>query len=195
MIPQLKEFIEKNIDLIENNDFTELYNRCRDTARGNLTDVLYECGIDPLQYMTEIPVYFAYKSSITDITIPDSVTCIGDDAFFSCRELVSINIGNGVKSIGNNAFYGCRELTSIIIGNSVMSINDFAFCGCQGLTSVVIPDSVTNIGERAFSDCGNIQITYSGTKQQWKQLVTGWNIFPKTTYVCNCLDGVIKKSR
>ena len=62
-------------------------------------------------------------------------------------------IPNSVTSIGNSAFYGCSELTSIEIPNSVTSIGDSAFSECYSLTSIEIPNSVSSIGNSAFSSC------------------------------------------
>ncbi len=70
-------------------------------------------------------------------TIPNSVTSIGDYAFYGCSGLTSVTIPNSVTSIGNGAFYGCSGLTSVTIGNSVTSIGDHAFYGCTGFTSVI----------------------------------------------------------
>ena len=92
-------------------------------------------------------------SSLTSITIPDSVTSIGSSAFRDCKELTSVTIPNSVTSIGGAAFYNCSNLTSITIPESVTSIGRGAFYGCSGLTSVTIPDSVTSIGSSAFYDC------------------------------------------
>ena len=64
--------------------------------------------------------------------------------------------GDSVTSIGEDAFYYYTEMTSVVIPDSVTSIRDFAFCGCTGLTSVTIPDSVTNIGNYAFSGCSGL---------------------------------------
>ena len=72
------------------------------------------------------------------------------------NKLTSVTIPNSVTSIGNNAFDICSGLTSVTIGNSVTSIGYSAFNGCSGLTSITIPNSVTSIGERAFQDCSNI---------------------------------------
>ena len=93
---------------------------------------------------------FSWCSSLTSITIPDSVTSIGYGAFYSCSGLTSITIPDSVTSIGDNAFYGCTSLTSITIPDSVTSIGDNAFRMCKSLTSITIPDSVTSIGEEAF---------------------------------------------
>ena len=87
---------------------------------------------------------------LTSISIPDSVTSIGESAFHNCGSLTSISIPDSVTSIGNSAFRGCSDLTSINIPDSVTSIGNSAFRGCSDLTSINIPDSVTSIGDDAF---------------------------------------------
>ena len=86
-------------------------------------------------------------------TIPNSVTSIGNRAFYGCSGLTSIEIPNSVTSIGDSVFYECTGLTSIEIPNSVTSIGSYAFSGCTGLTSIEIPNSITSIGISAFADC------------------------------------------
>lgn len=88
--------------------------------------------------------------------IPDSVTSIGNGAFYDCDGLTSINIPDSVTSIGNNVFSFCTGLTSIIIPNSVTSIGDSTFQNCSRLTSIEIPDSVTSIGSSAFYNCDSL---------------------------------------
>ena len=75
------------------------------------------------------------SSNLTNITIPNSVTSIGEDAFRGCSGLTSVTIPNSVTSIGDDAF-GCSGLTSVTIGNSVTSIGDYAFYGCYRLVEV-----------------------------------------------------------
>ena len=68
--------------------------------------------------------------------IPNSVTSLGESAFFGCSELTSVNIPNSVTSIGTQAFLDCSKLTSFTIPNSVTNIGDYAFYNCSGLNSV-----------------------------------------------------------
>ena len=95
-------------------------------------------------------------SSLTSINIPNSVTSIGRLAFSGCSSLTSINIPNSVTYIGEMAFSGCSRLTSITIPDSMTSIEAYAFYNCSSLTSITIPNSVTSIGEMAFSGCSRL---------------------------------------
>ena len=97
-------------------------------------------------------LFFPYNKS-DSYEIPDSITSIGDMAFFGCYNLTNIIIPDSVTSIGNWAFKSCSSLTNITIPNSVTSIGERAFSGCANFTSITIPDSVTSIGEGAFSSC------------------------------------------
>ena len=75
---------------------------------------------------------------VTELTIPEGVTSIGDYAFYGCSSLTSITFLEGVTSIGNGAFYCCKSLTSITIPESMMSIGDTAFGFCSELIAVHI---------------------------------------------------------
>ena len=92
----------------------------------------------------------------TSVTIPNSVTSIGESAFFGCSGLTSVTIPNSVTSIGGGAFSWCSGLTSVTIPNSVTSIGDYAFYDCSGLTTlnfnaINYPD-ITN-SDDYFSNC------------------------------------------
>nr|WP_278483507.1 leucine-rich repeat domain-containing protein [Hoylesella nanceiensis] len=103
---------------------------------------------------------YYYCISLESVTIPNSVTTIGNAAFGLCFSLTSVTIPNSVTKIGYSAFAGCYSLTSITIPNSVTKIGNYAFTDCKALTSVTISNSVTTIGNEAFSGCGNVkQIT------------------------------------
>ena len=103
-------------------------------------------------------IFFPYNKS-DSYEIPDSVTSIGDMAFYGCHNLTNIIIPDSITSIGNWAFKNCSSLTNITIPNSVTSIGERAFSECANFTSITIPDSVTSIGEGAFSSCSLTSIT------------------------------------
>ena len=88
--------------------------------------------------------------------IPDSITSIGDDAFFYCAGLTSIAIPDSVKSISDRAFDCCFYLTDIKIPDSVKSIGNHAFVSCYRLKNITIPDSVINIGKDVFGGCPSL---------------------------------------
>ena len=129
-------------------------------------------------------------SSLTSVTIPDSVTSIGLQAFCYCSSLTSITIPNSVTSIGGAAFGGCSSLTSITIPDSVTSIGLQAFCYCSSLTSVTIPDSVTSIGNEAFFGCSRLTSVYckaptppSGGNNMFSDNASGRKIYVPTALV------------
>ena len=136
--------------------------------------------------VTSIGSYaFEGCTSLTSVTIPDSVTSIGSYAFEGCdnlqyneydnalylgndenqyvvlikaknQSIASVNINASTKLINNEAFRSCESLTSVTIPDSVTSIEDSAFDGCTSLTSVTIPDGVTSIGDVVFRNCDSL---------------------------------------
>ena len=126
-------------------------------------------------------------SKLTSITIPNSVISIGGYAFYECSSLTSISIPNSVSNIGIFTFRSCSSLTSVSIPNSVTSIEGDAFWGCSNLTSVTIPNSVTSIGGRAFKNCSHlssISIPNSVTN-------VGEGAFNNTQWYDNQPDGLV----
>ena len=98
-------------------------------------------------------------SSLTSVTIPNSVTSIGTEAFWKCTNLTTVSIANSVMSIGSYAFSYCNKLTSVTIPNSLTNISSGTFTQCTSLASVTIPNSVTSIGNSAFTACNFTTVT------------------------------------
>ena len=122
-------------------------------------------GVGGVLFNKALTTLIQYPSGLTasSYTIPNSVTSIGDGAFYHCTSLTSVTIGSGVTSIGTAAFDYCFSLTSVTIPNSVTNIGYGAFGDCDSLTSVVIPNSVTSIGWYAFDGCTSLtNITFLG---------------------------------
>ena len=111
--------------------------------------------------------FYGFKF-LTSITIPDSVSYIGDIAFWGCSSLNEINVGSGNQffSSQDGVLFNKYKTRLIccpkgksgeyVIPDSVTRIDSYAFAYCDNLTSVTIPDRVTSIGNGAFEDCNNI---------------------------------------
>ena len=89
---------------------------------------------------------------LSSLTIPNSVAWIGESAFMFCSGLTSLTIPNSVKWIWEHAFTGCTGLISVTLPSSAV-VDEYAFCGCIGLTSVTIPDGWSSIGDFVFKGC------------------------------------------
>ena len=113
-------------------------------------------SVDGVLYNKDKTELICCPQGKTSITIPDSVTSIGDRAFYNCTSLISVTLPDGVTSIGNCSFADCTGLTGITIPDSVTYIDSWAFDACTSLKSIKIPDSVEIIGYGAFNDCASL---------------------------------------
>jgi hypothetical protein len=95
-------------------------------------------------------------ASLASITLPASVTQIGEQAFRGCASLASITLPESVTHIGKEAFYKCKSLASITLPESVTQIGKEAFLACTSLASITLPESATQIDEGAFKGCTSL---------------------------------------
>lgn len=201
MNTEIKEFIEKHIDLIEDERFEELYKlqskwHTVELARlvGIFTETLLSAGIDPAKYMKEIPPFYLTGTKIASYTIPQTVTSIDWSAFIDCNEFTNVTIPDSVTSIGDYAFAYCEGLTSVTIGNSVKSISNYAFHYCSKLTNVTTGNNVTFIGDYAFGRCEELtRINFKGTISQWNKIKLDpmWKTDSLQLKEVKCTDGTV----
>lgn len=144
-----------------------------DTAENSL---IVGCeGSSVPETVTEIGDYAFYGcSGLTEIYLPDSVECIGSYAFYRCYSLAYVSIDASIAAIGRFTFYHCSSLTSVIIPDSVTTIKAFAFEYCTSLTSVCIGSGVTSVEDYAFYGCNSLAaVYYAGTSDEWSSIKFG----------------------
>ena len=105
---------------------------------------------DHVLFSKDRTTIIAYRAKEPNYIIPDSVTTIGDGAFWECKSLISIDIPKSVTTIGRDAFCGCDSLTSINIPNSVTTIEKKAFCDCNNIPSKIKSDIIQRFGKEVF---------------------------------------------
>jgi hypothetical protein len=108
---------------------------------------------------------YATQNKVTSVVIPDGVTRIDNWAFRDCARLASVTIPDSVTSLGDNgAFLRCTRLASITIPGSVTTICTYTFSDCKNLASVTMLDGVTTIEIGAFSHCTSLtSVTIPGS--------------------------------
>ena len=100
------------------------------------------------------------------ITLPDSVTSVGDYAFCGSHKISSVDFGSGLREIGEDAFKGCALIDSLELNDRLTSIGAGAFGGCVGITDIVMPINVNAVASASnpiFGDCtGLTSIRFTG---------------------------------
>lgn len=102
---------------------------------------------------------FAGCNNVTNVTIPESVTTLGENTFW-CAGLTSIVIPSGIHKISDWTFRGCSKLTNVDISNGVDTIAARAFEYCTQLSSITLPGSVEVISNGAFANCNSLKEVY-----------------------------------
>ena len=102
---------------------------------------------------------FEQSAGLTEIVFNDNVKSIGECAFEDC-DLRSITIPSSVTHIGNYCFSECSSLTSAEILAPIDVLPDKIFDNCPFLESVVLPSTITRLGNYCFRDCNLTSITF-----------------------------------
>lgn len=149
-----EEVIVKYIDLIDMNQFEELYNTigndyrvCPPQEKGRLAAYFIQLDLNPLDYMTTVPeMYLMYQNQVKEIYIPSNITKIDHHAFHSC------------------------DLTTINIPDSVIKIETQVFDDNENLEKVVMSKNIKKIGFNIFEKCPKLkEITFNGTIKELKR--------------------------
>ena len=115
--------------------------------------------------ITAIGNYAFYgSSSLTSIIIPSNVTTIGTDVFGDCKALSSVTLlGNALVTKDYNSKFSLEsifgeQVTHYVVEGDITKIGNYAFFGCSNLKSIILPNSIDSIGKYAFSGCKTLQI-------------------------------------
>ena len=99
---------------------------------------------------------YPWMATIYDTVQDDGLYILGTTAVKCKKDATNVTIPSSITNIGNSAFNGCGSLKSVTIPESVESIGNYAFYNCGRLSSITIPSSITNIGDSAFKDCSSL---------------------------------------
>lgn len=208
MSPQVKKFIEENIEYINGAEFKLLYislnamwNSFGSTVKtvrqiSEFTEVMLKAGIDPLDYLEWIPECYLYMSDtgIKNLSSNKKLNDIAANAFYLNPVLETVNVNT--EYVSRNAFCYCTNLRSVRL-QSTIDIELDAFGSCRALTEVELPKTLQHISTFAFDDCDNLKsIEFKGTVKDWLnvKLESNWagRSYELGTSVIEikCIDGI-----
>jgi len=100
---------------------------------------------------------FLNCTRLATVTLPSTLTRVGNYAFSGCSSLQTIIIPTGVTAIGHGAFERCTALRNVTLSSGLISIGDRAFQKCTALQNISLPNTITSIGQNAFMECSSLQ--------------------------------------
>ncbi|WP_295090691.1 leucine-rich repeat protein [Ruminococcus sp.] len=139
---------------------------------GNIKEVVIENEDEEKgDVITNIPGgLFKNCTELTEITMPNSIEKIGDNAFDGCSSLKQIIydpdnplpkgklvMPSAIKELGKSAFRNCSSFTEIVIPKTITEINNCTFEGCSGITDICVPGVVKTIHSDAFKSCDSLK--------------------------------------
>ena len=191
---ELKSFLIRNEELLKNNNFTGLYDKCLPYLTPTMTDFFLSIDVNPLLYMREIPNWYLMDDDkITFLSPPYNITAIGEYAFRGCNSLKKLKLNNIryifanafedshlediqfstlVQNIGSSAFKNCQNLKTLALGENVEVLGNYAFENCINLETVYIPESLKLIGFKVFNHCYKLKrIIVNKTEEEFMNLL------------------------
>jgi hypothetical protein len=103
---------------------------------------------------------FGFATNLASVTVPPSVTSIGEFAFIACSFLNEVKLNGAITDFGASAFANCMNLEQVTLAKGTTAIAVSGFMNCSALKSITIPGSVVEIGAFSFYGCSNLaQVT------------------------------------
>lgn len=216
----LKQFIEDNIELIEQNTYhswQEVYSNLEEYDGSDLPGEFGKCmldaGINPCEVLGYVPRRFLqFQKDVTNFEIPDNCTYIGMGAFedtsiehieiplsvievdplaFAGSKLKEIILPDSVNSVRNGAFHSCQQLEKVDL-SSVDILGDDIFEDCINLREVILPSNLRSLDPSVFHNCTGLEeIVFLGTVQSFKNIISEGR-YPYRTFTIHCIDGDYK---
>ena len=136
--------------------------------------------------ITTLPNAFSSCGNLMSVTLPQSLTAIGEEAFRDCESLREVALPAHLETIGNEAFSHCNSLERMVFPASLKKLGEQSFGDCTGLQSVVLPAGLEEIGKAAFYCCESLeQVEFAGAA------AAGGIIGPQAFQFCNSLQRVV----
>ena len=99
---------------------------------------------------------FSNLFTLQKISLPSTLTSLGDNCFTSCTSLTQVDFQPASVNLGEGCFYNCSALTTITIPEGITSLNKNTFANCTSLETVILPSSLISLGERSFYNCTSL---------------------------------------
>lgn len=120
---------------------------------GTEDDLAIPAEVDGLPVVMIAANAFEDNRNLRSVTIPDSVTFVGNYAFWNCTALEQAHVGCGVTALNIGTFWGCTRLAHVELPDTLTVLGDGSFRTCASLASIDIPESTTELGDSCFRDC------------------------------------------
>ena len=164
------------------------------TLNTDITQLFFNLGINPLNYLTIIPACFSCNIDINPLILNDHIQSIGGSAFEGNFSVDSISVPSSCKVIGNYAFARCHNLLKIDLGVGVQELGDSCFFDDPKLTQITLPKSLKSINLNTFRQSNVSKLSFAGTADEFTGKLennTLIGLFGVKITEVNCSDGVL----
>lgn len=192
-----KEIIERNIKLIENEEWDAFFEKIQEDyipqTVSKVARALEVANLDPLTELSFIPEGYFLLSSIHEYTTPSNIKRICYKAFYA-SDVETVRVTGNVFDVGQFVFEACDFLESVTFEEGVRYIEDAVFYSCEELTTVILPKSLEVLGHNVFNGCDKLtEIVYNGTKEEWLK-IRNHEFINEGSYISRiiCYDEIIE---